>query len=106
MDDDGTGTFASQHRDGWWLTTQRQISPTVYLGLLFGKSEMLDSDARDESISPYVSWYADEFFRIRTQLEHLSRSGGDDDFSDANRLLMQFTWNFGAHQPHPYWVNR
>jgi hypothetical protein len=106
LDDHGAGLFMSGNRDGWWLTTQRQLSPTTYVGLLYGKSDMLDSDARDTSISPYVSWYADEFFRIRTQFEHLIRDGSTDDFSDANRLLLQFTWNFGAHQPHPYWVNK
>jgi hypothetical protein len=106
LDDDGAGLFASGRRDGWWVTTQRHVSPTTYVGLNVGKSDMLDGGARDTSISPYVTWYADEFFRIRTQLEHLTRKGGAADFSDANRLLMQFTWNFGAHQPHPYWVNR
>jgi len=96
----------SQRRSGWWTTVQRQMSPTVYLGLLYARSEMLGSDDEDRSVSPYLSWYADEFFRIRWQLDFLDRdvSGGSD--IDAWRALMQFTWNFGAHQPHPYWVNR
>ncbi|HZM01248.1 MAG TPA: hypothetical protein VFD43_13460, partial [Planctomycetota bacterium] len=106
VDDDGAGVFASGHRDGWWTTIQRQLSPTVYLGLLYSESEMLDSSAEQDAISPYISWYADEFFRIRTQLDFLDQDDSADDFSDAHRLLMQFTWNFGAHQPHPYWVNK
>jgi hypothetical protein len=106
LDDGGAGLYQGGNRDGWWITTQRQITQTVYLGLLYGKSDMLDSTARDTSLSPYLTWYADEFFRIRAQIDHLSRAGTSDDFSDANRVLLQFTWNFGAHQPHPYWVNK
>ena len=106
LDDDGAGLFAGSRRDGWWTTVQRQLSTTVYLGLLYSESELLDGDGDQSAVSPYLSWYADEFFRIRTQLDFLEQDGTDDDFSDAHRLLMQFTWNFGAHQPHPYWVNR
>jgi hypothetical protein len=106
LDDSGAGVFLDESRDGWWLTAQRQISPTVYLGVMYGESESLDSETEDAAISPYISWYADEFFRIRTQIDHQTRDDSGDDFSDANRLLMQFTWNFGAHQPHPYWVNK
>ena len=106
LDDDGAGLFAGGHRDGWWTTVQRQLSTTVYLGLLYSQSELLDSDADQSAVSPYVSWYADEFFRIRTQLDFLEQDDSADDFSDAHRLLLQFTWNFGAHQPHPYWVNK
>jgi hypothetical protein len=106
VDDEGAGVFADGHRDGWWTTVQRQISPTVYLGLLYSESELLDSATEQSAISPYLSWYADEFFRIRTQLDFLQQDDSADDFSDAHRLLMQFTWNFGAHAPHPYWVNR
>ncbi len=108
VDDEGAGLTGDEHEQGWWLTVQRQISTNVYLGLLYGESDVLGSDAEQDSISPYVSWYADEFFRIRAQLEHLTQgnTGTGDDFSDANRALLQFTWNFGAHQPHPYWVNR
>jgi len=106
LDDDGAGLYSSGHRDGWWTTVQRQLTTTVYLGLLYSQSELLDSDADQSAVSPYLSWYADEFFRIRTQLDFLEQSDSADDFSDAHRLLLQFTWNFGAHQPHPYWVNR
>jgi len=91
-----------------WFTVQRQTAPNWYLGLLFGVSDVLGSRAEDTSISPYVSWYADEFFRIRAEIEHLTRdgNGSEEDISDANRLMLQFTWTFGVHQPHPYWVNR
>jgi hypothetical protein len=106
LDDDGAGIYSTSNRDGWWTTVQRQISTTVYLGLLYSQSDVLDSDTKQKEISPYISWYADEFFRIRTQLDFLQQDDSADDFSDAHRLLMQFTWNFGAHAPHPYWVNK
>lgn len=108
FDDEGAGITGETRESGWWLTLQRQMSMNVFLGLLYGESDVLASDAEQTSISPYVSWYPDEFFRIRAQIEHLTQDGNGtaDDFSDANRFLLQFTWNFGAHQPHPYWVNR
>jgi hypothetical protein len=107
--DSGAAGFptGSQQRDGWWVTAQRQVSPTVYLGLLYARSDTLGSEDEDEAVSPYLSWYADEFFRIRWQLDRQSRNVADgDDVHGAYRALMQVTWNFGAHQPHPYWVNR
>jgi hypothetical protein len=108
LDDDGAGLVGDERESGWWVTVQRQVSPNVYLGVLYGESDVLASDAEQDSVQPYVSWYADEFFRVRAGIEHLTQDGhgSEEDFSDANRLLLQFTWNFGAHQPHPYWVNR
>jgi hypothetical protein len=97
----------SQKRDGWWVTAQRQVSPTVYMGMRYGESEMYGSGDVDRSIAPYVSWYADEFFRIRAQLERLERTvAGGPDIDEVWRAMLQFSWNFGSHQPHPYWVNR
>jgi len=108
VDDNGADVVDEGTEAGWWFTVQRQTAPNWYLGLLFGVSDVLGSRAEDTSISPYVSWYADEFFRIRAEIEHLTRdgNGSEEDISDANRLMLQFTWNFGVHQPHPYWVNR
>ncbi len=108
LDDDGAGLVGEDRESGWWVTVQRQVSPSVYVGLLYSESDVLASDAEQDSIQPYVSWYADEFFRVRGAIEHLTQDGHGtaESFADANRLLLQFTWNFGAHQPHPYWVNR
>lgn len=92
---------------GWWVTAQRQVGTNTYVGLRYGNSDVLGTGDVDMSISPYVTWYADEFFRIRAQVERLSRKvKGGPDIDDATRALLQFTWNFGAHQPHPYWTNR
>ncbi len=108
LDDDGAGLVGDERESGWWVTLQRQVSPNVYLGVLYSESDVLASDAEQDSIQPYLSWYADEFFRVRAALEHLTQDGNgtEESFSDAHRFLLQFTWNFGAHQPHPYWVNR
>lgn len=92
----------SEEASGWSLTAQRQTSPRTYVGLRVGETEMIGSDEEVSDISPYVSFYADEFFRIRLQGQQLDYRDADD----VNRLLLQFTWNFGAHNPHPYWVNR
>jgi len=108
-DNSGAADFPSgtQNRNGWWLTTQRQMSPTVYAGLLYARSDELGTPDKDESLSPYLSWYADEFFRIRWQLDFQNREvANGPDINGAYRALMQFTWNFGVHQPHPYWVNK
>ena len=108
VDDNAAGFVPDTQNQGWWLTVQRQTSPNWYVGVLYGTSDLLNSTAQQDSIAPYVTWYADEFFRVRGEIEHLTQSGGgaNDNISDANRLLLEFTWNFGVHAPHPYWVNK
>ncbi len=92
---------------GWYLTAQRQLDASTYVGLRLGRSDVLTTDGDITDITPYVTWYADEFFRIRLQGQHLKTTGFEDgDNASATRGLLQFSWNFGAHQPHPYWVNR
>lgn len=108
FEDAGVAGFptGASRQGGWWLTAQRQLDPTTYLGLVVGQSDVLGTSDHETSLSPYITWYPDEFFRIRAQIEHLARdvSGGSDE--DALRAMLQFTWNFGAHAAHPYWVNR
>lgn len=90
---------------GWSLSAQRQMGITTFVGVRTGMSEMLgDNTMTARDVSPYVSWYPVEFFRVRLQGQHLdiSAPGGDE---SVYRGLLQFTWNFGAHQPHPYWIN-
>jgi len=97
----------SEDNSGWWFTAQRQVGQNTYVGVRYGHSDVLGTGDVDKSISPYVSWYADEFFRIRAQVEQLTRDvKGGPDIDNATRAILQFTWNFGAHQPHPYWTNR
>jgi len=92
----------SQTRRGVSVTAQRQLNPDMYAGLRVGKTDQLGTDLKVRNITPYISWYPDEFFRIRLQGEHLDVDPG----SNASRVFLQFSWNFGAHQPHPYWTNR
>jgi hypothetical protein len=96
-----------EKNSGWWVTAQRQVGQNTYVGLRYGHSDVIGTGDVDMAISPYVSWYADEFFRIRAQVERLNRKvKGGPDIDDVTRAILQFTWNFGAHQPHPYWTNR
>ena len=92
----------------YWLTGQRQVGMNTYFGLRVGQSELIGSDGDDDvtDYSPYVTWYANEFFRLRLQGQHLDydRSGGRD--TSVNRAFLQCTWSFGAHRAHPYWTNR
>ncbi|MHC4845087.1 MAG: hypothetical protein ACYTCU_02895 [Planctomycetota bacterium] len=97
----------SEDNSGWWFTAQRQVTQNAYVGVRYGRSDVIGTGDVDESIAPYVSWYADEFFRIRAQVERLNRNvKGGPDIDDVTRAILQFTWNFGAHRPHPYWTNR
>ena len=95
----------SERSDGYWFTAQRQTGATTYWGLRVGSSEVLGADDDISAISPYMSWYADEFFRVRLQAQRLrGRLGGQR--RTAHRAMLQLSWNFGAHKPHPYWTNR
>lgn len=93
--------------DGYWITAQRQISPRTYVGLRVGEADVLGTNGAESitDYSPYITWYADEFFRFRLQGQHLDvdSAGGS---TSVDRLFLESTWNFGAHQPHPYWTNR
>lgn len=84
------------------ITAQRQMTQAIYAGMRVGKTDRLGTGIDVNDYTPYITWYADEFFRIRLEGQHLQVSPGDD----SNRVLLQFTWNFGAHSPHPYWANR
>ncbi len=88
-------------RRGYSVTAQRQMTNTTYAGLRYGKTDVLGTAIEASDISPYVSWYPTEFFRIRLQGQHIEMDPG----RNANRVFMQATWNFGSHNPHPYWTN-
>ncbi|GJM22878.1 MAG: hypothetical protein DHS20C15_27930 [Planctomycetota bacterium] len=90
---------------GFALTAQRQMSMNTYLGVRLDRTDMLASAGEVEGVSPYFSWYPTEFFRVRTQAQYLSMRDDATADDSITRLLFQFTWNFGAHMPHPYWTN-
>jgi len=88
------------------FTVQRQLSPNTYVGMRYGETDTLGSGDEVRDLSPYLSFYADEFFRLRVEAQRLEldEQGGND--TTAHRVFLQATWNFGAHSPHPYWTNR
>ena len=76
----------------------------MYLGARWSETDVLAEGFERTSLEPYVAWYANEFFRIRLQGGAFKeRVAGTD--NRAHRAMVQFTWNFGAHRPHPYWAN-
>lgn len=91
---------------GWSLTAQRQTDINTFIGLRVGRSDQIGTDDTFNDVSPYISWYADEFFRLRVQGQRLQRHAAGPGDATAYRLLLEATWNFGTHLPHPYWVNR
>lgn len=90
----------SRDAGGWWLTVQRRMSEHIDVGVRVGETDMLLDGGDVREINPYVSWYLDEGFRVRLQGQHLDieEAGGGE--TDARRLLLQFTWHFGAHSSH------
>ena len=106
------GAFRSDTNDsvGFYAFGQYQINRDWYAGLRFDFTEFPNSLTRgpgdeDWAITPYVSWYITEFMRLRGQYEHrVFRIDGDSSSEEA--VFLQLTFLFGAHPPHPYWVNR
>ncbi len=98
----GPSVFEGKRQRGASVTAQRQLTPSVYAGLRVGKTDELGTGVEVKEASPYVSWYADEFFRLRVQGQHLEMDPG----RHATRVFLQASWNFGAHSTHPYWTNR
>ena len=55
-------------------------------------------------VTPYLSYYVSEFFRLRLNYEHrwsdiLAENGRDS-------VFLEFSWIFGGHPPEPFWVNK
>lgn len=90
---------------GWTVMAQRQTGPASYVGVRAGAADMLASAESVIEQSAYWTFYPDEFFRVRVQAQHFSVDDGGARES-VWRGLLQLTFNFGAHLPHPYWVNR
>jgi hypothetical protein len=98
------------HSFGMYTFAQYQLDQNLYTGLRFDYTEFPNSDSRsrndwDIALSPYLSWYLTEFMRVRGEYQHrvYSRLG---DRSSEDVVLLQLTFAFGSHPPHPYWVHR
>jgi hypothetical protein len=95
---------------GFYAFGQYQFARNWYTGVRFDYTEFPDLDERppgdeDWAVSPYVSWYPTEFLRLRLEYQHLE-SLESGDWNDQDNLFFAVTVTFGAHPPHPYWVNR
>lgn len=90
---------------GYFAYAQLQLDRRWYAGLRYDWTESL-ANREDETrrLTPYVSLYVSEFFRLRAAYEYTSSDIPADD--DLHTFLLQVTVVFGAHPPHPYWVNR
>jgi len=111
VDTDADGipdTFNARNSDamGFLAWTQYQLDRRWYVGVRYDQSELITDDSLDHSrITPYVSCYLSEFFRIRASVE---RTLSSDIKAEDDRTTFMFEINviFGAHPPHPFWVNR
>lgn len=87
---------------GAYLLAQQQLDKDWYAGVRLDWTEDPNSPDSDAwGVSPYLSWYWNEFLRFRLGYQH---RGGD--VPDDNVVMLQITWVFGAHPPHPYWAMR
>jgi len=87
---------------GAYLLAQQQLNKDWYAGVRFDWTED-PNDPHQEvwGVSPYLSWYWSEFLRFRVEYQH---RGGDE--PDADVIMFQMTWIYGAHPPHPAWSMR
>ncbi len=105
--------FENGNRNNYWgayAFGQYQFAQNWYAGIRYDYTGFPNLEVRsqtdsDWAISPYLTWYPFEALRLRLEYQHLERDMlGRDDSEDA--LLLGLTFYFGAHPPHPYWVNR
>jgi hypothetical protein len=90
---------------GFLIWAQYQLDRRWYVGLRYDRSEFITDDSKDHSrITPYVSCYLSEFFRIRGSVELTTSDLRQED--DLTTFLFELNVVYGAHPPHPFWVNR
>ena len=95
----GTYAFAQWQLDRNWYAGVR-VDYTDFPAI----EERAVTD-RDWAVSPYVSFYLTEFLRLRFEYQHLEQRT-DGSWDSEEIFFFQITYLFGAHPPHPYWVNR
>jgi hypothetical protein len=105
--------FEVGNRGNYWgayAFGQYQFAQNWYAGIRWDYTELPNVDTRrsndsDWGVSSYLTWYLTEILRLRLEYQHLERDMvGKDGSEDA--FLLNVTFLFGAHPPHPYWVNR
>ena len=91
---------------GGYLTVQNQFDPQWYAGVRLDAAQSPTmEDASIFGASPYLTHYLNEFIRFRLQYDLRSADAADSS-ATSHGLACQLTWVFGAHPPHPYWVNQ
>jgi hypothetical protein len=89
---------------GFLAWAQYQLDRRWYLGARYDRSDFIDDDSLDHSrVTPYVSCYLSEFFRLRASVEHTTSDLDEED--GLTSFLLELNVIFGAHPPHPFWVN-
>jgi hypothetical protein len=90
---------------GMLLWGQYQLDRTWYVGARYDRSDFITDDESDHSrITPYVTCYLSEFLRIRASVEMTSSDLDTED--ELTTFMLELNAVFGAHPPHPFWVNR
>jgi len=90
---------------GFLAWAQYQLDRRWYIGLRYDRSEFITDDSLEHSrITPYVSCYLSEFFRVRASVERTMSDLDSED--DLTTFLFELNVIFGAHPPHPFWVNK
>ena len=90
---------------GGSVFTQWQLDRRKYAGLRADYTKSLSEPGKTRrGVTPYLSYYFSEFFRLRLNYEHrwsdiLAENG-------RNSVFLEFNWIFGAHPPEPFWVNK
>ncbi|MFH0947206.1 MAG: hypothetical protein V2A76_18615 [Planctomycetota bacterium] len=91
---------------GGYLTVQNQFDPQWYAGVRLDAAQSPTvEDASILGVSPYLTHYLNEFIRLRLQYDFRSADAASSS-ATSHGLVAQLVWVFGAHPPHPYWVNR
>jgi hypothetical protein len=102
---DALGAGQRTHPFGYFVFAQLQLSSRLYAGLRWDHTEVLtDHDTWRRKISPYLTWYTTEFFRVRFTYEHLFSELPDENRRDS--FFVEVVLVFGAHPPEPFWVNK
>ncbi len=100
------GIHGTTNAAGGYLTVQRQLDSERYVGMRFDAAQSpFKADAHVFGVTPYLTWYLNEFLRLRLQYQFLEGVAPHGTVR-SQALEMQLTWVFGAHPPEPYWVNR
>lgn len=91
---------------GAYLLLQRRIDAQRYAGIRLDTAESpVVEGAELWGVAPYLTWYLNEFLRLRLQYQYVRGEAAEFD-AHANSFGLQLTWVFGAHPPEPYWVNK